>query len=107
MVEAEVLAAATLSVASTLLEEGVRECVLAVAEDAWSEAWKEKMDTLEERRLQFERNQLIKFWRRLVGDHEYGSCVILSSISPDGVTCSAFVNMYTSVWLPSHPSPHW
>ena len=76
MLEAEALAAATLSVASTLLDEGVLECVKSVAENTLSEAWKEKMDLLEERRVQFERKQLNKYWNRLVWDHVCVRCVM-------------------------------
>ena len=69
MLEAEAQAAATLSIASTLFDEGVVECVKAVVENAPNEAWKEKMDLLEKRRVQFERKQLNKYWSRLVWDH--------------------------------------
>ena len=62
--EAEVLDAAVSSVAIALLEESLAECVKSTAEDLLSEAWKEKMDHLEELRVHFEWKQLTKYWRR-------------------------------------------
>ena len=62
--EAEARAAATLSVTSSLVEEGVSECVKAVAEEVLNEAWKERMEHLEALRISVEKKQLLKYWKR-------------------------------------------
>ena len=64
--EAEARAAATLSVTGSLVEEGVSECVKAVAEEVLSEAWKERMEHLEALRINVEKKQLLKYWKRYV-----------------------------------------
>lgn len=62
--EAEARAAATLSVTSSLVEEGVCECVKAVVEEALDETWQERMEHLEALRIGFEQKQLLKYWKR-------------------------------------------
>lgn len=62
--EAEARAVATLSVTSSLMEEGVCECVKAVVEEALSESWQERMEHLEALRISFEQKQLLKHWKR-------------------------------------------
>ena len=64
VVEAEAKAAATLSVTSSLVEEGVSECVKALVEEALNEAWKERMEHLEALRISLERKRLLKCWKR-------------------------------------------
>ena len=64
VVEAEARAAATLSVTSSLVEEGVSECVKVVAEEALEEAWKERMELLESLRITVEQKRLLKYWKR-------------------------------------------
>ena len=62
--EAEAREAAALSVTSSLVEEGVSECVKAVVEEALSEAWKERMEHLESLRISVEQKRLLKHWKR-------------------------------------------
>ena len=62
--EAEAKSAATLSVTTSLVEQGMSECVRTVIEEALNEAWQERMEHLEELRIGFERKQLLKYWRR-------------------------------------------
>lgn len=62
--EAEAREAATLSVASSLVEEVASECVTSVVEETLNEVWQERMEHLESLRVSFEQTQLLKYWRR-------------------------------------------
>ena len=62
--EAEARTVATLSVTGSLVEEGVSECVKAVAEEVLNEVWKERMEHLEALRISVEKKQLLKYWKR-------------------------------------------
>ena len=62
--EAEARAAAMLSVTSSLVEEGVGECVKIVVEETLEETWKERMELLESLRITVEQKRLLKYWKR-------------------------------------------
>ena len=64
LLEAEAKAAATLFVTNALMEEELSQCVRTVAEETVNEAWQERLERLEALRIEFERKQLLKYWKR-------------------------------------------
>lgn len=62
--EAEAKELATLFVTDGLVEDGLSQCVRAVAEESLNEAWQERLEHLEALRIEFERKQLLKYWKR-------------------------------------------
>lgn len=64
VLDSEAKAAATMFFATTLLEEGLSECVRGVAEESVTKAWQERFEHLERLRIVLERKQLLKYWKR-------------------------------------------